>query len=79
MESFHFPEDLIALQATWLDTYTALAKVPAGAGTTPLRRRLIMLSCRLHTHPYWTAHGGSRGTWTELRRQARARRWTTAA
>ncbi|MGW6577594.1 hypothetical protein ACWGAN_36240 [Streptomyces sp. NPDC054945] len=80
MESFRFPEDLVALQVAWLDTYTALARMPAGTtGRTPLRRRLIMLSCRLHAHPYWTAPGGSRGTWAELRRQARAHRWATAA
>ncbi|WP_030758819.1 MULTISPECIES: hypothetical protein [unclassified Streptomyces] len=75
MELFHFPEDLVALQVAWLDTYAALA----GAGRTPLRRRLIMLSCRLHAHPYWTTPGDSRGTWAELRRQAGARRWATAA
>ncbi|WP_371591982.1 hypothetical protein [Streptomyces virginiae] len=79
MEPFRFPDDLVALQAAWLDTYTALAKMPAGVGTTPLRRRLMALSCRLHTHPHWAEPGGARGTWAELRRQARARRWATAA
>ncbi|WP_328965189.1 hypothetical protein [Streptomyces virginiae] len=79
MESLRFPEDLVALQAAWLDTYATLAKAPAGIGTTPLRRRLIALSCRLHAHPHWTAPGSARGTWAELRRQARAHGWATAA
>ncbi|MFG2234849.1 hypothetical protein ACGFNX_33490 [Streptomyces sp. NPDC048723] len=79
MEQFRFPDDLVALQVSWLDTYTALAKTPAGAGTTALRRRLVILSCRLHSHPYWTTPDRSRGTWAELRRQAHARGWAAAA
>ncbi|MFB6820111.1 hypothetical protein ACFCXA_00790 [Streptomyces virginiae] len=79
MESFRFPDDLVALQAAWLDTYTALAEAPAGIGATPLRRRLIALSCRLHTHPHWAASGGPHGTWAELRRQARTPGWAKAA
>ncbi|MFD3550319.1 hypothetical protein ACFWUW_32845 [Streptomyces sp. NPDC058655] len=79
MEPFRFPDDLLALQAGWLRTYEALAQAPAGAGTTSLRRRLILLSGLLHTHPYWAAPGRSRAAGPELRRQARARGWTTAA
>ncbi|MER5727364.1 hypothetical protein ABT084_03215 [Streptomyces sp. NPDC002138] len=79
MELFRFPEDLVALQVAWLDTYTALAKVPLGVGTTTLRRRLIVLSCRLHSHPYWTTPARSRGTRAELRRQVGNRGWATVA
>ncbi|MET9700503.1 hypothetical protein ABZY31_26795 [Streptomyces sp. NPDC006529] len=79
MELFRFPDDLVALQGSWLDAYAALAQAPSGVGTTVLRRRLVVLSCRLHAHPHWTAPGGSRGTWAELRRQARARGWAAAA
>ncbi|MFG2486204.1 hypothetical protein ACGFSI_26050 [Streptomyces virginiae] len=79
MEPFHFPEGLVSLQAAWLDTYTAPAKAPAGIGSTPLRRRLIALPCRLDAHPHRTASGSAHGTWAELRRQARTHGWATAA
>lgn len=79
MESFRFPDDLLALQVAWLRTYDALAQAPAGAGTARLRRRLITLSRMLHTHPYWATPGRSRADGAELRRQARTRGWTTAA
>ncbi|MFD3939823.1 hypothetical protein ACFWSF_33030 [Streptomyces sp. NPDC058611] len=79
MESFRFPDDLVALQAAWLRAYDALARAQAGADTAVLRRRLIVLSCRLYGHPYWAAPGGSRAAKRELCRQARARGWTTAA
>lgn len=79
MKSFRFPADLLALQAGWLATYDVLAQTPAGAGTTVLRRRLIGLSCQLYTHPYWAEPGRSRAACAELRRQARARGWATAA
>ncbi|MFD3809179.1 hypothetical protein ACFWSF_38685 [Streptomyces sp. NPDC058611] len=79
MESFRFPDDLVALQAAWLRTYDALARAQAGVGTAVLRRRPIVLSCRLYGHPYWAAPGRSRAGGAELCRQARARGWTTAA
>ncbi|MFJ5553324.1 hypothetical protein [Streptomyces sp. NPDC093225] len=68
---FRFPEDLIALQVAWSRTYAALAEAPAGA--TALRRRLIALSGRLYSHPYWTSPPGSRRAGAvELRRAAHA-------
>ncbi|KIF01850.1 hypothetical protein PL81_33285 [Streptomyces sp. RSD-27] len=79
MTPLRFPDDLVELQAAWLSTYAALARRPAHAGTTALRRRLIGLSCRIAAHPYWTVPGRSRAALVELRRQARARRWTEAA
>ncbi|MFF4580048.1 hypothetical protein [Streptomyces sp. NPDC001389] len=79
MTSLRFPDDLVELQAAWLTTYAALAGRPAHAGSTTLRRRLIALSCRIATHPYWTVPGRSPAARVELRRQARARRWTEAA
>ncbi|MFF4498630.1 hypothetical protein [Streptomyces sp. NPDC001546] len=65
---FHFPEDLITLQQAWQQTYADLAQAPAGTGTTALRRRLISLSGRLCTHPYWTQPVGWRSGSVELRR-----------
>lgn len=69
---FRFPEDLITLQQAWQQTYAALAQAPAGTGTTALRRRLIVLSGRLCTHPYWTAPTGRRAGAADLRLAARA-------
>ncbi|MFJ7778611.1 hypothetical protein [Streptomyces yangpuensis] len=69
-----FPDDLVDLQEAWLRTYAALAQAPAGGGATALRRRLIVLSCRLHAHPHWaTAPTGWRDGGVELRRAARRR------
>ncbi|MGE7390856.1 hypothetical protein ACQKM2_35815 [Streptomyces sp. NPDC004126] len=68
---FRFPEDLITLQQAWQQTYAALVQAPAGAGTTALRRRLITLSARLCTHPYWSRPAGWRTGGVELRRAAR--------
>ncbi|MFE9629484.1 hypothetical protein [Streptomyces sp. NPDC006463] len=79
MTSIHFPDDLISLQTAWIRTYTDLARLPAQAGTTALRRRLITLSCRIAAHPFWTAPGRSAAARVELRRQARTRAWVTAA
>ncbi|MEU6310765.1 hypothetical protein [Streptomyces sp. NPDC047014] len=79
MESFRFPDDLVALQAAWLRTYDALARTRAGAGTAMRRRRLVVFSGRLYGHPYWTESGRSSAGRVELCRQARVRGWTTAA
>ncbi|GAA0280351.1 hypothetical protein GCM10010302_17660 [Streptomyces polychromogenes] len=68
---FRFPEDLITLQRAWQQTYAELAQAPAGAGTTALRRRLLDLSARLCTHPYWTAPTGRRAGAADLQRAAR--------
>ncbi|MFJ3977387.1 hypothetical protein [Streptomyces sp. NPDC090021] len=68
-----FPDDLVDLQEAWLRTYAALAQAPAEGGTTMLRRRLIVLSCRLHAHHHWSAPTGWRDGGVELRRAARRR------
>ncbi len=68
-----FPDDLVDLQEAWLRTYAALADAPSEDGATALRRRLIVLSCRLHAHPHWTAPTGWRDGGVELRRAARRR------
>ncbi|MCB5181508.1 hypothetical protein [Streptomyces antimicrobicus] len=73
MRPFRFPEDLLALQRAWHRTYTDLAETPTSAGTTVLRRRLITLSGRLHTHPYWTGRADWRAGGVALRRAARDR------
>ncbi|MER6257848.1 hypothetical protein ABT224_41685 [Streptomyces sp. NPDC001584] len=64
---FRFPDDLLALQRAWQETYTELAQAPAGAGTTVLRRRLIALSGNLCTHPYWAGSARWRAGGVELR------------
>ncbi|KOG54628.1 hypothetical protein ADK75_13380 [Streptomyces virginiae] len=68
---FHFPDDLITLQSEWQQTYAELARTPAGAGTTALRRRLIALSGTLCTHSYWATPTAWRAGGVELRRTAR--------
>lgn len=71
MEHALFPRDLIALQADWQRTYTALA-APDPVHTTALRRRLHVLSGQLLFHPYWSGPGRNPAARVELRRQARA-------
>ena len=68
---FRFPDDLLALQRAWQQTYADLAQAPARAGTTTLRRGLIDLSGRLCTHPSWAGPTGWRAGGVELRRAAR--------
>ncbi|MEV0414982.1 hypothetical protein AB0I68_30335 [Streptomyces sp. NPDC050448] len=79
MQCTSFPDDLIGLQADWLRTYRELARRPAAAGTTTLRRRLIALSCAISLHPYWSRPVRTAGGPAELRRAARARAWARAA
>ncbi|MFF3650883.1 hypothetical protein ACFYXV_19880 [Streptomyces sp. NPDC002181] len=81
MQCTSFPDDLVGLQADWLRTYRTLAARPATAGATPLRRRLIALSCAISTHPYWSRPARAAGGPAELRRAAgaRARAWARAA
>ncbi|MER7763044.1 hypothetical protein [Streptomyces sp. NPDC097619] len=79
MNPFRFPDDLVALQASWLLTYDAPAQAPAGVGTTALRRRLIALSLSLHTHPFWASPGLRPSGGFELRHQARDRTRAAAA
>ncbi|MFE1416719.1 hypothetical protein ACFW6F_38880 [Streptomyces sp. NPDC058746] len=79
MTSIHFPDNLLDLQAAWLRTYADLADLPAHAGTTALRRRLIALSCSIAAHPYWTVPGRSPAARVELRRRAHTSTWVTAA
>ncbi|MEU5069598.1 hypothetical protein AB0G95_36820 [Streptomyces virginiae] len=79
MMSIRFPDDLLDLQATWLRTYADLARLPPQASTAALRRRLITLSCRIASHPFWAVPGRSPAVQVELRRRARARAWVTAA
>ncbi|PJM98638.1 hypothetical protein CG740_34955 [Streptomyces sp. CB01201] len=62
-----FPPDLVQTQRERTRTYEALARTPF---RTVLRRRLQLLSCRIGSHPYWSA-GRSAADRTELLRQAR--------
>lgn len=68
---FRFPQDLLALERAWLAAYADLAQAPATAGTTAQRRRLITLSRRLCTHPYWETPADWRAGGDELGRAAR--------
>ncbi|MEU6702128.1 hypothetical protein [Streptomyces wuyuanensis] len=76
-----FPDDLVQIQRDWLRTYEALARCSPGVGTTVLRRRLIVESCRIARHPFWAESGRSPAMWGELRRIARAHDdgWSDAA
>lgn len=74
-----FPEDLVQVQCDWIRTYEELAHRSPVASTTALRRRLILLSCRLAGHPFWTEAGRSPAARVELRHHARACGWTEAA
>lgn len=53
MHHHTFPADLVQAQRDWYDTYRQLAGA-AGTRTTVLRRRLVRLSVKVTTHPYWT-------------------------
>lgn len=74
-----FPDDLVQMQNDWIRTYEELARRSPAAGETVLRRRLILLSCRLANHPFWARAGRSPATWGELRHHARTRSRTEAA
>jgi hypothetical protein len=74
-----FPDDLVQMQSDWIRTYEELARRSPAAGTTALRRRLILLSCRLAGHPFWTEAGRSPTALAELRHYTRASGWTEAA
>ncbi|MFJ9620769.1 hypothetical protein [Streptomyces sp. NPDC101181] len=70
MERYPFPPDLVRAQQEWFDVYRALAQ-PRPRHATELRRRLYLLSVRIHWHPFWSTPAG----WTpaarvELRRLA---------
>ncbi|MFD9214577.1 hypothetical protein ACFVY9_15995 [Streptomyces sp. NPDC059544] len=80
MARYGFPEDLVQLQRDWLRTHEALARCSPAVGTTALRRRLIVESCRVARHPFWSETGRSPAMWGELRRAARAEdgRWDAA-
>ncbi|MGW4629720.1 hypothetical protein [Streptomyces rubiginosohelvolus] len=69
----------IAAQREWHATYRALA-APRPRRTTELRRRLLLLSVRIHWHPWWsTPAGWSPAARVELRRLTAGERRTDAA
>ncbi|MFD4587285.1 hypothetical protein ACFWOY_14400 [Streptomyces sp. NPDC058423] len=72
MARYHFPDDLLRLQADWIRTYEGLAQQSPLASTTTLRRSLIALSCRLAEHQFWDGPGGTAER-ASLRRAARRR------
>lgn len=79
MARTRFPHDLLQLQIELNRTYTALSAQPTTSSPTVYRHRMIVLMCRLHAHPFWAQPGASTAARAELRRQARAHRWATAA
>ncbi|MFB8381166.1 hypothetical protein [Streptomyces rubiginosohelvolus] len=69
----------INAQREWHATYRALA-APRPHHATELRRRLLLLSVRIHWHPWWsTPAGWSPAAWVELRRLTAGQRRTNAA
>ncbi|MEU4924587.1 hypothetical protein AB0G29_35200 [Streptomyces parvus] len=79
MDRFPFPDDLVDAQRDWHATYRALA-IPGSPRMTELRRRLLLLSVRIHWHPFWsTPAGWSPAARVELRRLTAADRRTDAA
>ncbi|MFJ9195452.1 hypothetical protein [Streptomyces globisporus] len=79
MDRFLFPDDLIAAEQQWHATYRALA-VPRPRHVTELRRRLLLLSVRIHWHPFWsTPEGWSPAARVELRRMTAGARKADAA
>lgn len=54
------PEDLIAAQCAWERTYRSLADPANSQRTTALRRRLLELSVKVWSHPYWKQAGTGR-------------------
>ncbi|WP_411118348.1 hypothetical protein [Streptomyces sp. 058-1L] len=79
MDRLPFPDDLIRAQQQWHDTYRALA-VPRPRRAAELRRRLILLSVRIHWHPFWsTPDGWSPAARVELRRLTAGDRRADAA
>ncbi|MGW6463646.1 hypothetical protein [Streptomyces rubiginosohelvolus] len=79
MDRFPFPDDLIDAQREWQATYRALA-APRPRHATELRRRLLLLSVRIHWHPWWsTPAGRSLAARVELRRLTAGDRRADAA
>ncbi|WP_367540404.1 hypothetical protein [Streptomyces globisporus] len=74
MDRFPFPDDLIDAQREWHATYRALA-VPRPRHATELRRRLLLLSVRIHWHPFWSTPAAR----VELRRMTAGARNVDAA
>ncbi|MFF3489656.1 hypothetical protein ACFYXC_41570 [Streptomyces sp. NPDC002701] len=68
-----FPHDLIQLQAAFNRTYDALATPhPAHTAHAELRRRLVVLSSRLWSHPFWSDPGRAPAARAQLRSHTRA-------
>ncbi|MEU2907959.1 hypothetical protein ABZ771_34595 [Streptomyces globisporus] len=68
MDRFPFPDDLIEAQREWHAVYRALS-APRPRHAAELRRRLLLLSVRIHWHPWWsTPAGWSPAARVELRR-----------
>ncbi|GAA1501702.1 hypothetical protein [Streptomyces synnematoformans] len=78
-----FPEDLVQTQRDWYAVYRRLAEEPrhSASETAVLRRRLLRLSVRVSTHPYWQTAGGRRpaarmalkeAAWAEASAEVRA-------
>jgi hypothetical protein len=76
-----FPEDLVQTQRDWYAVYRRLAEEPrhSASETAVLRRRLLRLSVRVSTHPYWQTAGGrlpaarmalKEAAWAEVRAES---------
>ncbi|MFD0265276.1 hypothetical protein ACFVGY_01585 [Streptomyces sp. NPDC127106] len=78
MTRTEFPDDLLLIQISVIQTYASLAR-QSGGGSTRLRRALIHELRLLYAHPYWTDAAHSYADLVALRRLARARAWVEAA
>ncbi|MGW1976511.1 hypothetical protein [Streptomyces sp. NPDC001889] len=70
------PRDLVQLQTAWDRTYAALA-APGPTGRSALRRRLLLLSVRLHWHPHWSSLSTGAAASQRLRLRALAQQHPT--
>jgi hypothetical protein len=69
-----FPPDLLKTQTAWYTTYRALADTPpTGTGAAAHRRRLLVLSARITSHPFWDSPAGTPAARVALKEIARAR------
>ncbi len=74
-----FPSDLVQAQVRAIRAYDALAQQPPNVATGGLRHELVQALRSLYAHPFWALPGTSATDMVDLRRQARARSWVTAA
>ncbi|WP_329112867.1 hypothetical protein [Streptomyces sp. NBC_01465] len=71
MTSHPFPADLLEAQTHWYRTYAELAAEAQSTGSAAQRRRLLQLSRRIASHPYWESPAGTPAARVALKELAR--------